>query len=548
MENTPPEGTGPEATDVRHTHLRVAHGHRSASTNARAAHPETQLAMAKQAFLGTLTACLLLATMVSASSHREAPGITEKPKVDGTDFYIFNSYEPGREDYVTMLANYIPLQDAYGGPNYFLLDENALYRFNIDNSGDGSPNLIFEFRFDNQERGIELDIGGEQVPVALTNVGPVTSTDPASTDNLNVTESYRVIVRRRGGKTGATSKDQADPGSEQVIRSWHKTNQSKFIKPTDNVGTKSFPDYAAYAERFIYDIRVPGCKDPGRMFVGQRKESFAVNLGEVFDLVNLNPLGPQDAEPSATEDKNITTLALELPKACVTQGRTDIIGAWTTAHLPSTTVIDRRGREWHSQSYRQVSRLGMPLVNEVVIGLEDKDRFNASEPKQDLDLFATYVTNPTLPALLEVLFGVSAPSNFPRADLVAAFVTGIDATPLGLGNLNQFGIGEMVRLNTKIPATAHEDQNRLGVLGGDLAGFPNGRRPGDDVVDIELRVAMGALCHLPLELCEPEDAPAGDLPYTDGTLQDPTQFTNTFPYLLTPLPGSPNGENGIPAP
>ena len=177
----------------------------------------------------------------------------------------------------------------------------------------------------------------------------------------------------------------------------------------------------------------------------------------------------------------------------------------------------------------------MPLVNEVVIGLKDKNLFNASQPKDDLANFATYVTNPTLPALLNVLFGVEAPTNIPRLDLVAAFVTGV-------AGLNEFGIGEMQRLNTAIPPTPAEAQHNLGVAGGDLAGFPNGRRPGDDVVDAELRVAMGLLCHaFPGAFgCGPADAPSGTLPYTDGAIQSAAQFDDTFPYLLSPLGGSPN--------
>ena len=179
--------------------------------------------------------------------------------------------------------------------------------------------------------------------------------------------------------------------------------------------------------------------------------------------------------------------------------------------------------------YTQVSRLGMPLVNEVVIGLKDKNKFNASQPKDD-GQFADYVTNPTLPALLEILFGgagVKAPTNFPRTDLVAAFLTGVD----GVNKPANVVASEMVRLNTAIPPTPGLQQSRLGVLGGDNAGFPNGRRPGDDVVDIELRVAMGYL--LP-----PAMAPSGQLPFTDAALQEDAQFDAAFPYLRTPTPGA----------
>src|SRR6185295_2905588 len=173
---------------------------------------------------------------------------------------------------------------------------------------------------------------------------------------------------------------------------------------------------------------------------------------------------------------------------------------------------------------------------------KDKNKFNGSKPSQD-GQFADYVTNPTLPALLEILYGaagVRAPTNFPRTDLVAAFLTGVTG-------LNQFGgPSEMLRLNTSIPAVAPLNQSNLGLLGGDNAGFPNGRRPGDDVVDIELRVAMGVVCHaFPGVYCSPSDAPSGNLPFTDGALQDVSQFDAGFPYLKAPLPGSPNGPNGV---
>jgi hypothetical protein len=315
-----------------------------------------------------------------------------------------------------------------------------------------------------------------------------------------------------------------------------------FPKPADNIGRKSIPDYNAYAEDFVYDVRIPGCT-PGRLFAGQRREGFGVNLGEVFDLVNTDPVGDPDGENSATFYKNVTTLALEVPISCLTRGGSDVIGAWTTSTLPrrralsKTPTFDEPATYGDLKDRVQVSRLGMPLVNEVVIGIPDKDLFNASRPKDDLQ-FATYVTNPALPELLEILFGVSAPNNFPRNDLLAAFVTGIPG-------VNAFGFGEMQRLNTAIPPTPKALQNNLGVAAGDNAGFPNGRRPGDDVVDAELRVAMGLLCHLGLGLCSPADAPSGLLPFTDGVTVNAMQFADGFPYLRSPVPGSPNSENGI---
>jgi hypothetical protein len=283
------------------------------------------------------------------------------------------------------------------------------------------------------------------------------------------------------------------------------------------------------------------------VFVGQRKDPFAVNLGEVFDLVNLNPVGAPNAEPNTLGDKNVTAIALEVPIACLTQGADPVIGAWTTASLHQLSILNAgpkgtvpgstnaHGPQVAGGAWTQVSRLGMPLVNEVVIGLPDKDRFNSSEPKDD-GQFADFVTNPTLPALLQVLFSVPAPTSFPRTDLVTAFLTGIP----GLNQQKKVTASEMLRLNTSTPPVAAASQSNLGVLGGDSAGFPNGRRPGDDVVDIELRVAMGVL--LPAD-----QATAGQLPYTDGASLSATDFGQAFPYINAPLPGSPNGANGVSA-
>jgi hypothetical protein len=276
------------------------------------------------------------------------------------------------------------------------------------------------------------------------------------------------------------------------------------------------------------------------MFVGQRKDSFVVNLGETFDLVNYSdPLGSPNRGLDDLKDKNVTSIELEVHKSCLIGTGNGNIGGWTTASLrqgrllnptPNLGVTSKEGGAW-----TQVSRLGMPLVNEVVIGLKDKDQFNHSQPKDDAQ-FATYVTNPTLPALIELLFpGAPAPTNFPRNDLVTAFLTGVP----GLNQQATVGGSEMLRLNTNIAATPKASQNPLGVVAGDNAGFPNGRRPGDDVVDISLRVVMGKLCTLNIG-CVPSDAPAGGAPFTDGAYVDADFFDASFPYLKAPLAGSPS--------
>jgi len=494
--------------------------------------------------LTALSAAMLMAmtaTSAQASSHREAPSITKSPKVDATDFYMFRSYESNRSGFVTLIANYQPLQDAYGGPNYFSMDPNALYEIHVDNNGDAKEDLTFQFRFTQTLNDLKVAVGGQQVSVPLSNIGGITNN---SSSAQNTSESYSVTMVKGDRRAGARS------------------NLGTFNKPFDNVGTKSIPNYAAYANSFIQPISFPNC-GTGKVFVGQRKDSFAVNLGEIFDLVNIAApatvfdAGAEDKGLDTLADKNVTTIAMEVPIACLTAGNDPVIGAWTTASLrqgrllnptpaSNLTTASKEGGAW-----TQVSRLGMPLVNEVVIGLKDKDKFNASKPQND-GQFATYVTNPTLPALLEILFkgvandAVVAPTNFPRGDLVGTFLTGIK----GLNQAARPVASEMLRLNTAIPATAKANQNRMGVLAGDFAGFPNGRRPGDDVVDAALRVSMGLLCHVdaigPIadlngDLgCKATDAKAGTISFTDGALQSPAQFGDRFPYLNTPIGGSPN--------
>ncbi len=457
-----------------------------------------------------LIVALAASSSLFASSHREAPGITRTPKVDATDFYMFRSYEQGRDGFVTLIANYLPLQDAYGGPNYFSLDPEALYEIHVDNNGDAVEDLTFQFRFQNFSQDLRIPVNGVPVAVPLINIGQFGNTPEANDAVKNLLETYTVGVIRGDRNFG-------DP---VLAQNASMSNVTRFRKPFDYIGTKSQPNYAQYADSHIWRIAIPGCGE-GKVFVGQRNDPFSVNLGEIFDLINLNPLGPVNGESNTIADKNVTSLILEVPIDCV-RGNSDIIGAWTTASLPGKdgTVSSAR------RPFRQVSRLSAPLVNEVVIGIPDKDRFNASEPRND-GQFAQYVTNPTLPELIEILFAAPAPNQFPRTDLVAAFLTGVN----GLNQPPNVTPAEMMRLNLGIAPKAAAAQSNLGVLGGDTAGFPNGRRPGDDVVDIELRVAMGAL--LPSDV-----APAGQLPITDGATVNATQFRSAFPYLNTPIPGA----------
>ncbi len=515
----------------------------------------------KLAFTTALAGSMMFGSAAAfASSHREAPGIIEMPKVDNTDVYAFRSYEPGREAFTTIISNFIPVQAPYGGPNYFPMDPDAVYEIHIDQNGDAREDLTFQFDFNHILKGgtgNTVTVGNQTLPIALRHIGQVTQ--PLDPD-LGFDEDYSVTLisgdRRTGTRAAITN---ANGGGE------------RFPKPFDYVGTKTIPNYAAYAAQFIYEVNIPGCATRGRLFVGQREEAFAVNLGEVFDLVNFVPIqgGPGGFPGGITQSRenddlvgrnNVTSLAIEVPTACLVGAGNGngVIGIWSSASLPQTRALNPNpgfdNREQHSGALVQVSRLGMPLVNELVIGVPQKNLFNAAQPTQDGAL-AAFVTNPTFPAILNVLFRAPvnqtlgtnianlAPSNLPRRDLVATFLTGIPS-------LNQQATvtpSEMIRLNTAIDPTARERQSTFGVAGDDLAGFPNGRRPGDDVVDIVLRVAMGRLCHpvpisgtpTALGLCRPEDAPVGNVPFTDGAPISATELLPGFPYLRTPIPGSP---------
>jgi hypothetical protein len=397
----------------------------------------------------------------------------------------------------------------------------------------------------------------------LKNVGGVSAGDNSA---VNFLETYTLQVVE-GNRRSGTRKDikNASGGS------------ATFSKPLDFIGNKTFTseaNYKTYANSFIYDITIPDCATPGKVFVGQRKDPFVVNLGKTFDLVNYVPVEGDSAAGAAdgkgfpggiTQSmnndelryKNVTEIALEIPKTCLTGAGNGTIGTWTTASLPQARILNPNAgfnkTEVNGGAWTQISRLGSPLVNELVIGLKDKDRFSTSEPKDD-GQFADYVTHPSLPELLNILFkdavnttlGASlktlAPTNFPRTDLVTAFLTGFP----GVNQLSKVTASEMLRLNTGIAATPANMQSNFGVAGNDLAGFPNGRRPGDDVVDIALRVVMGRLCYpIPvagvdtdLKLCKPADASVGNVPFTDGAPLNASMVGTSFPYLADPLPGS----------
>lgn len=502
-----------------------------------------------------------------ASSHREAPFVTKNPKVDSTDFYMFRSYETGRQDYVTILANYLPLQDAYGGPNYFSLDPEARYDINIDNNGDGVADISFQFRFTNAlngANGITLPITLEGTTktnsIPLVNVGAITAADSSK---QNVLETYTLNVVRGTASTAVGT---------------------TFKKPIDYIGSTSIPNYAAYANSFVNTVALPGCAAGDiKVFAGQRAEGFAANIGVIFDLLQGGDAGfagaitggssaagrgrstTNPADTGLLYGKNVTTIALEVPRACLVANATSpIIGGWTTANLRQARVLNPVGTyalpAKEGGAWTQVSRLGMPLVNEVVVGIKDKDLYSTL-PVKDTGKIADYVTHPTLPAIIEILYGTMgavAPKKI-RTDLVATFAQGLEVTLVDNSKIKftqntTTGVYEYLRLNTAdalgATPTSKADQiakaNGLGALGCftadrkvdtslpgcDLQGFPNGRRPGDDVVDITLRAAMGVL------FATDADAPARSVPFTDVNFNGPEQFGDAFPYLNTPNPGN----------
>lgn len=505
-----------------------------------------------------------------ASSHREAPFTAANPTIDGTDFYMFRAYgdasgnaAAAATDSVVFIANYNPLQDPYGGPNYFALNPNALYAINVDDNGDAKAEISFQFQFKNNYKGTALDTGAkdsngnpEKVAIPLIVSGPLgTSGDNSADPAANRYETYTVNMIRGSTVTPLTT----------------ASGSTTFQKPLDNIGTKTIPDYTTYANAFIQTVSFGAC-GMGKIFVGQRRDGFIINLGETFDLLDLNPLGGRNSTQNTLAGKNITSIAMQVPVACLTKdGKSStttadpVLGAWTTAYMRQARVLNPTPQSTNNTevvggAWAQVSRLGNPLVNEVVIGLPDKDRFNDSQPKDDAQ-FANYVTNPTLPVLVNALFpGATMVPAPPRSDLVAAFLTGLSlkatggTTPIFSNDPSDYGdpvqASEELRLNTSIAPVATTAQSNLGLLACDTSGYPNGRRPGDDVTDIELTVAEGAIYpgdpnHL--QTCDvssgtPTVVDAGAV-VNDGAAADATDanyYLATFPYLAPPVPGATN--------
>ena len=444
------------------------------------------------------------------SSHREAPEISKDPVADSTDVYAFVS--PDKSDTVTLIANYIPLQLPSGGPNFYEFGDDVLYEIHIDNNGDGRADISYQFRFST----IVRDPG-----TFLYNTGPIGSlSDP----NWNRVQTYDVAV---------------------VTDSSSTTLGRGLPCPPCNIGPLSTPGYASLAAAAVNSL--------GRgisVFAGQRAEAFYVDLGAIFDLgdlrpfANLHAFGHLPAAPgvNATNHLNVNSIAIQVPISSVTRSGHPTIGVWTTASRQRVRLWDAdSGEDINAGPFRQVSRLGNPLVNEVLIPLGKKDLWNSLPPDDDKQ-FAVYVTQPGLAALLPVLYPGVFPnlaalvkSGKPRADLEAILMTGIPAGIIkGFTNFTGSVVADMLRLNTSIPAA--KNPNMFGLLGGDPAGFPNGRRIADNVVAIELRAIAGVTYPLIDSKFKP-DAAAGLL--TDGLTAASVSASplGQFPYLGVPYSG-----------
>ncbi len=468
--------------------------------------------------VSVVTTLGLLGTLVpgGASSHREAPLISEDPVADTTDVYAFVSPEDPSK--VTFIANWIPLEEPAGGPNFYKFGDDVKYQINIDNDGDAVDDIVYEFRFQTQIQNPKT---------FLYNTGPISNvTDP----DFNVRQLYSVAEIREGveePKALATGKS----------------------TPPVNIGVRSNPNYEATAQSTVYDV--PFSSGTGKVFAGQRDDPFFVDLGSIFDLGGLRPFNQahlikqrKAKGVDAVKGYNVHSIALQVPISELTadlQGTTGaddpdaVIGVYSSTQRQATRTLKADGSKESSGEWVNVSRLGMPLVNEVVVPLGAKDYFNASEPSDDggknAGAYVPLVTDPELAKLIPVLYpGVNVPPA-PRNDLVSIFLTGIDGVnqPMNAGAKAQ--PAEMIRLNMAISPKPIGKENRLGILGGDNAGFPNGRRLADDVVDISLRAVAGGTPFTP----EFNKAPNNAL--GDGVDRNDKKFTSRFPYLAIPHQG-----------
>jgi Domain of unknown function (DUF4331) len=451
------------------------------------------------------------------SSHREAPEISKDPVADNTDVYAFVS--PDDPDTVTLITNYIPLEGPAGGPNFFEFGDDVLYEIHIDNDGDAVDDITYQFRFQTKLRNPNT---------FLYNTGRIHSLDDP---NWNKRQFYSVTKVKDSGKTVLAE---------------------ALASPPCNIGPFSTPNYAALAREAVHLL-----PSGEKVFAGQRAEGFYVDLGSVFDLVDLRPfqnlhLNPLPAAPgvNGTNRLNVHTIAVQVPKNMLTRDGSNptdptdprsLIGVYASASRRKARILEHSAEIGEAGPWVQVSRLGSPLFNEVMIPLGLKDLWNAQAPKDDKQ-FLKYVQHQEVAHLLTVfypgVFSHLAAYTKPRADMVAIFLTGIPPGIIpGFQNFTGATLADLLRLNMAIPSAT--TPNILGILGGDLAGFPNGRRVFDDVFTIELRALAGVTIPLVDHSFTPD---ANASKFTDGL--DPSKinspFLARFPYLGVPYDGFDN--------
>jgi Domain of unknown function (DUF4331) len=452
-------------------------------------------ALAAAASLAVVAGLFSLAPLTGvASSHREAPLVSADPQIDTTDVWAFVSED--RPDTVTLIASWIPFEEPAGGPNFYAWGDGVRYDLNIDNDHDAKPDLTYRWLFASHYRNPNT---------FLFNTGPVTSLDDP---DLNFRQTYALIRINRENGT-------------------QKTVVNDAVSAPSNVGAASMPNYNSN----LFDAAtVEFGSAPSKTWAGQSDDAFFLDL-RVFDLLygaNLKEVGDD-----TLAGFNVNTLALQVPKTDLAKGgkadANPIIGIWSTTSRKSTRVQFGDGSQRNQGKYVQVSRLGMPLVNEVVIPAGLKDYFNASKPTQDGAALGL-VQDPELPHLLNAVYGLAVPDSDPntpgiqRADLISVFLTGVDKLNMPEGGTPS----EMIRLNMSIPPCS-STCSRLGVLGGDIAGFPNGRRLSDDIIDESLRVVLGILL--------PNHQAIADT-IGDGVDANDVSFNTQFPYVAYPHSGS----------